>query len=160
MNSSLNISPGLPRMSPEQFVAKWRGVDFGEKQASQELFRDICDLIGHPTPVDYGDKEVFTLEKWVPGGFADAYLEGSFGWEFKGSDAELPDALLQLLRYQVHLKTPPLLTWMNPELLPDHSLIAIVRDNDYTFGVLQSRIHELWARSSGTQLREVESGFR
>ena len=73
------------------------------------MFRDICDLIGHPTPVDYGDKEVFTLEKWVPGGFADAYLEGSFGWEFKGSDADLPDALLQLLRYQVHLKTPPLL---------------------------------------------------
>ena len=109
MNSSLNISPGLPRMSPEQFVAKWRGVQFGEKQASQELFRDICDLIGHPTPVDYGDKEVFTLEKWVPGGFADAYLEGSFGWAFKGSDADLPDALLQLLRYQVHLKTPPLL---------------------------------------------------
>ena len=96
-------------MSPEQFVGKWRGVEFGEKQASQELFRDICDLVGHPTPVDYGDKEVFTLEKWVPGGFADAYLEGSFGWEFKGSDADLPDALPQLLRYQVHLKTPPLL---------------------------------------------------
>ena len=109
MNSSLNISPGLPRMSPEQFVAKWRGVEFGEKQASQEMFLDICALAGHPTPVDYGDKEVFTFEKWVPGGFADAYLEGSFGWEFKGSDAELPDALLQLLRYQVHLKTPPLL---------------------------------------------------
>ena len=109
MNSSLNISPGLPRMSPEQFVGKWRGVEFGEKQASQEMFLDICALAGHPTPVDYGDKEVFTFEKWVPGGFADAYLEGSFGWEFKGSDAELPDALLQLLRYQVHLKTPPLL---------------------------------------------------
>ena len=107
--SSLNISPGLPRMSPEQFVAKWRGVEFGEKQASQEMFLDICALAGHPTPVDYGDKEVFTFEKWVPGGFADAYLEGSFGWEFKGSDAELPGALLQLLRYQVHLKTPPLL---------------------------------------------------
>ena len=36
----------------------------------------------------------------------------------------------------------------------------MARDDDYTFGVLHSRIHELWARSSGTQLREVESGFR
>jgi hypothetical protein len=33
-------------------------------------------------------------------------------------------------------------------------------DDDYFFGVLQSRVHELWAPSTGTQLREVESGFR
>ena len=45
----------------------------------------------------------------MPGGFADAYLEGCFGWEFKGSDDDLAAALNQLLRYQVHLKTPPLL---------------------------------------------------
>ena len=34
------------------------------------------------------------------------------------------------------------------------------RDDDYFFGVLQSSVHELWARGLGTQLREVESGFR
>ena len=28
------------------------------------------------------------------------------------------------------------------------------------FGVLRSRIHELWTREQGTQLREVESGSR
>ena len=103
------ISPGQPTMSPQSFVAKWRDVDFGEKQASQEMFLDICHLVGHPTPVEYGNSEAFTFEKWVPGGFADAYLEGCFGWEFKGSDSDLPDGLNQLLRYQVHLKTPPLL---------------------------------------------------
>ena len=73
------------------------------------MFLDICGLVGHPTPVEYGDNQVFTFEKWVPGGFADAYLEGSFGWEFKGSDDDLDEGLKQLLRYQVHLKTPPLL---------------------------------------------------
>ena len=103
------ISPGKPRLSPEQFVAKWRNAEFGEKQASQEMFLDICALVGHPTPVQHGNSQVFTFEKWVPGGFADAYLEGHFGWEFKGSDADLDEGLLQLLRYQVHLKTPPLL---------------------------------------------------
>ena len=84
-------------------------VNFGEKQASQEMFLDICALVDHPTPVSFGNSEAFTFEKWVPGGFADAYLEGNFGWEFKGSDSELDGALNQLLRYQVHLKTPPLL---------------------------------------------------
>ena len=96
-------------MEPQEFVAKWRDIDFGEKQASQEMFLDICALVDHPSPVSFGDREVFTFEKWVPGGFADAYLEDHFGWEFKGDDAELNSGLNQLLRYQVHLKTPPLL---------------------------------------------------
>ena len=96
-------------MQPEEFVAKWRNVQFGEKQASQEMFLDICALAGHDTPVAFGNPEVFTFEKWVPGGFADAYYEEHFGWEFKGDDADLDAGLNQLLRYQVHLKTPPLL---------------------------------------------------
>ncbi len=107
-----NTTPGLtgfPKMDPDVFIAKWKNVDFGEKQASQEMFLDICALVGHPTPVEHGDKDAFTFEKWVPGGFADAYLEGCFGWEFKGSDDDLAAALNQLLRYQVYLKTPPLL---------------------------------------------------
>ena len=103
------MSPGEPRLVRSSFAAKWRNVDFGEKQASQEMFLDICALVGHPTPVEYGHSEVFTFEKWVPGGFADAFLEGHFGWEFKGSNSDLEAGLGQLLRYQVHLKTPPLL---------------------------------------------------
>lgn len=39
-------------------------------------------------------------------------------------------------------------------------VVAIACDDDYTFGVLHSRVHELWSRGTGTQLREVESGFR
>ena len=103
------MTPQLPTMTPQTFIAKWRDVAFGEKQASQEMFLDLCALVGHPTPVAYGNPEVFTFEKWVPGGFADAYLEDRFGWEFKGSDDQLPGAFNQLLRYQVYLKTPPLL---------------------------------------------------
>ena len=99
----------VPTITAQQFVDKWRNVQFGEKQASQEMFLDLCKLVGHPSPVEYGNAEVFTFEKWVPGGFADAYLEERFGWEFKGSDDQLTGAFDQLLRYQVYLKTPPLL---------------------------------------------------
>ena len=96
-------------MQPREFVTKWLNVGFGEKQASQEMFLDICALVDHPTPVAYGNPMAFSLEKRVPGGIADAYLDGRFGWEFKSRDDQLGDALNQLLRYQVHLKTPPLL---------------------------------------------------
>ena len=50
-------------MQPKAFVAKWRNVNFGEKQASQEMFLDICALVEHPTPVDQGDRDAFTLER-------------------------------------------------------------------------------------------------
>ena len=78
-------------------------------QGAQSFFNDLCGLVGHATPAGYGDPEAFTFEKSVPGGFADAYFEEHFGWEFKGQDAQLDGAFDQLLRYQVHLKTPPLL---------------------------------------------------
>jgi type II restriction/modification system DNA methylase subunit YeeA len=53
-----------------------------------------------------------------------------------------------------------LLTWLETAVLPDSQVIVFARDDDYTFGVLHSRVHEAWARATGTQLREVESGFR
>ena len=96
-------------MQPQEFAAKWKETGFGEKQASQEMFLDICALVDHPSPVSYGNPEAFTFEKSVPGGIADAYFEDHFGWEFKGNDTDLDGALNQLLRYQVHLRTPPLL---------------------------------------------------
>jgi hypothetical protein len=39
-------------------------------------------------------------------------------------------------------------------------LVVFAREDDFTFGILQSRAHEAWARATGTQVREVESGFR
>jgi type II restriction/modification system DNA methylase subunit YeeA len=53
-----------------------------------------------------------------------------------------------------------LFAWIGTNVLPDSALIAVARDDDYMLGILHSRVHELWARGMGTQLREVESGFR
>ena len=100
---------GRPTITPPEFIARWRDAGFGERQGAQSFFNDLCGLVGHPTPAAYGDPGTFTFEKAVPGGFADAYFEEHFGWEFKGQDAQLDGAFDQLLRYQIHLKTPPLL---------------------------------------------------
>ncbi|MFZ1475376.1 MAG: type IIL restriction-modification enzyme MmeI, partial [Anaerolineae bacterium] len=51
-------------------------------------------------------------------------------------------------------------SWLPSEVLPANLLIVVARDDDYFFGVLHSRMHELWARRMGTQLREAESGSR
>ena len=99
----------LPTISPQAFIERWSDAGVGERRGAQTFFNDLCGLVGHPITVDFGDPEAFTFEKAVPGGFADAYYEEHFGWEFKGRDAQLDGAFDRLLRYQVHLKTPPLL---------------------------------------------------
>jgi len=38
--------------------------------------------------------------------------------------------------------------------VPDHQIIAFARDDDYTFGVLHSQAHELWALRMGTSLED------
>lgn len=50
--------------------------------------------------------------------------------------------------------------WLDDAYLADHQTRAFASADDYFFGVLSSRIHEVWSRAQGTQLREVESGFR
>ena len=103
------IVPGEPTMTPQEFIQRWRNVGFGERQAAHLWFADLLRVVGHPDPIEVSDPERFTFEKRVPGGSADAYLEGCFGWEFKGAETQLPGAFDQLLRYQVYLMTPPLL---------------------------------------------------
>ena len=103
------IVPGTPTMTPQEFIQRWRRTRFGESQGAHLWFADLLQVVGHPLPSQVNDPERFTFEKRVPGGSADAYLEGCFGWEFKGAETQLPGAFDQLLRYQVYLRTPPLL---------------------------------------------------
>jgi type II restriction/modification system DNA methylase subunit YeeA len=43
---------------------------------------------------------------------------------------------------------------MHPSTLPDSATVAFARSDDEAFGVLQSRIHELWALRLGTSLED------
>ena len=56
-----------------------------------------------------------------------------------------------------HICTPTvakyrLFIWSTTRVLPDHQLVVIARDDDYFFGVLHSRAHELWSLRLGTWL--------
>lgn len=45
-----------------------------------------------------------------------------------------------------------LFVWLPVTVLADSAIIVFARDDDFTFGVLQSHAHELWALTLGTQL--------
>ncbi len=47
-----------------------------------------------------------------------------------------------------------LFAWIDASVLPDCQIVAIARDDDTTFGILHSRIHELWSLRMGTSLED------
>jgi hypothetical protein len=51
----------------------------------------------------------------------------------------------------------PVWTWVDAGWLPDESLVAIARDDEFTQGVLQSAVFAAWRRPGGTLLALVES---
>jgi hypothetical protein len=83
-------------------------------------------------------------------------------WLHHNRRPRMKAALVGLNRYVATVRHSKfrLFVWLPAKALPDSALIVFARADDYAFGVLHSRAHELWARATGTQVREVESGFR
>lgn len=89
-------------------------------------------------------------------------LERSRWWQHGRVAREMRSAVSGLSRF---IATPRhskhrVFTWVAPHVIPDSALVVFARDDDYFFGILHSQIHEFWARRTGTQVRDAESGFR
>ncbi|PDW02185.1 class I SAM-dependent DNA methyltransferase [Candidatus Viridilinea mediisalina] len=83
-------------------------------------------------------------------------------WQYARPRVEMREALRKHQRY---IATPGvakhrIFVWVQPEVLCNQGTLVFARSDDYFFGVLHARIHELWARRTGTQVRDAESGFR
>ena len=102
-------------MIPQEFVAKWRNIRLTERSAAQSHFNDLCQLVGHPTPIEDDPTGArFTFEaganKQTGGqGWADVWKKNFFAWEYKGRHANLDKAYQQLLLYRESLQNPALL---------------------------------------------------
>ena len=125
-------------------------IDFGVSMTE-------ADASQYAMPFEYLRKNVFperqeakqkeAREKW---------------WLFWNPRKNMREKLGGLSRY---IATPRvgkhrIFQWLSSDILPDNALVVFAREDDYFFGVLHSRIHEIWARNTGTQLRDAESGFR
>lgn len=102
-------------MTPFEFITKWRAANLKERSAAQEHFIDICRLLGERTPAEADpDGEWYCFEKGASKltggeGWADVWMRGCFGWEYKGKRKDLKAAYVQLQQYAVALENPPLL---------------------------------------------------
>src|SRR5262245_50099109 len=102
-----------PTLTPQAFVAKWRGDTRKERSVSQEHFIDLCRLLSHETPGENRDGtlafEAGAAKSGGGSGWADVWKKGYFAWEYKGPHADLGKAYEQLQRYRESLENPPLL---------------------------------------------------
>jgi len=77
-------------------------------------------------------------------------------WIFGESRATLRSALKNVKRYIVTVETAKhrVFLLLNEDVIPDNSLVSIGLDDSYFFGVLSSRLHTLWASSTGGTLED------
>lgn len=85
-----------------------------------------------------------------------------FWWRHVEARPAMRDALEPLTRFvcTTRVSKHRLFVWQTAPTLPDSATFAFAKSEDSFMGFLHSRIHEVWARSQGTQVRERESGFR
>jgi hypothetical protein len=77
-------------------------------------------------------------------------------WIHKRPGSDMRDAVaplsrcLAVVRHAKHL----IFSWLNPVVLPDDGIYIFARDEDWFMGLMQSRIHRVWALNRGTYLED------
>ncbi len=125
-------------------------IDFGVAMSLEEAAQ-------YSAPFEYLKKNVYPSRQK-----ANQTIAREKWWIHWNPRTQMRTALSKLKRY---IATPRvakhrIFVWLEADILPDAQLVVFARDDDYFFGVLHSKIHELWARRLGTQLRDAVSGFR
>lgn len=127
----------LTRRPRQMFI-----IDFGMKMSEGEAAH-------YEVPFEYLRKNVFPTRQ-----DNNRELYRKFWWRHveprQGMIAALSglSRFIAITRHSKHL----LFCWLESPTCPDSALIVFARSDDYFFGVLQSRLHEVWALKLGTQL--------
>ncbi|MCY3602093.1 MAG: class I SAM-dependent DNA methyltransferase [Chloroflexi bacterium] len=129
----------LTRRARDMFIIDF-GADMAEGAAAayEAPFEYVRE---HVQPVRATNRRKAYRERW---------------WLHVEPRPAMRDALAPLWRF---IATPTvakhrLFVWLSAPTLPDHQLIVIGREDDYAFGVLHSRAHELWSLRMGTSLED------
>lgn len=152
-NDRSNLDVLHPWINGRDITSRNRGywiIDFGYS-------RSLEDSAIFELPFDYVERNVYPQRSKVN---RKRYRE--YWWLHAEPCERMRQALKPLSRALVTptLTKHRLFAWIATVTLPDHQVIAFAVQSDYFLGALHAAVHECWARAVGTQLREVESGFR
>lgn len=127
------------------FLGKQFIIDFGTEMSEQDAAqyaKPFEYVLKHVKPERMKRDERYTKlrEQW--------WIHGSPATNMRESLAKLP-RFLATVRV-THIRV---FRFLEPPILPDCALIAFAIDDWYRFGILQSRVHELWALGLSSDLR-------
>ncbi len=152
---SLIASPNPDGRSNSDVVTPWaNGLDLTRRWRDMWIIDFGLDMPEseaalYEAPYEYARQHVWPFRQGVT-----AACCRERWWIHHNRRPEMAAALARVRRY---IATPRvskhrLFVWLEPRVLLDSACVAIARDDDYEFGVLNSRIHERWALRVGTQL--------
>ena len=145
VNGRPNADVVIPWVNGMDITRRSRGmfiVDFGTDASASEAAAYEAPfeyVLEHVEPVRATNRRKAYRERW---------------WLHVEPRPAMRDALLPLSRFIVTPRVAKhrLFVWFSAPTLPDSATIAIAREDDYTFGVLHSRAHEVWSLRMGTWL--------
>jgi type II restriction/modification system DNA methylase subunit YeeA len=160
--SNLLVTTGNPNGRPNADVVRplMRAVDIGGNVNSNWTIdfalMPLEEAAQYATPFEYVRRIVLPAREKRRDDYRGCW------WQYARPRPDMRRALTGMPRY---IATPRhskhrLFVWLSGDVLANDSTIVFARGDDYCFGVLHSRIHEVWSRAQGTQLREEESGAR
>ena len=136
MGSDLN---GMPK-------ERWL-IDFGTMPESMAKLYDLPyqHCLEHVKPVRDKNPREHRRQNW---------------WMFNDATPALNAAIGPLPRYigTGQVSKHRFFQFISAGTTPNNKVTVFGRDDEYFFGILESRFHKVWTNAIGSQLREIESG--
>lgn len=135
-----------PLFNAKDITSRPRGVwiiDFNERTEKEACGYELpfAHVAEHVRPVRATNKDEGRRKRW--------WLHGRVGTEIRAATAGL-----RRVAITPRVAKHRLFVWGHPRSYYDDATVSIARDDDTTFGVLHSHIHEAWALRMGTSLED------
>jgi hypothetical protein len=144
------------RPNSEALKSSWNGLDVTRRPRDGWIIdfgtrMSEVDAALYEEPFQYALKNVKPVRDTNN---REAYRK--YWWRHGEPRIAMRAALSKVQRYIVtpEVAKHRILIWMHGTILPDKRLIVIARADDTTFGILHSRMHELWALKLGATLED------
>ncbi len=138
------VKPVLNAADMMRISRGWWTIDFGTNMLLEEAKT-------YELPYQHVEKFVYPVRK-------DNNREGyrRYWWRYAEPRTGMRLALTKVSRY---IATPRVakhrvFIWVDPNVMCNDAIIVFARDDDYFFGVLHSRLHEVWSLRMGTSLED------
>lgn len=134
--------------------------------------RDITGRLRHMWIIDFGaDMTIEEAQKYqMPFAYVEQHVKPfkdqvrrkayrDRWWLFSEPCVGMRQAIAGLKRFMITpmIAKHRLFVWLTHPTLPDQRVVVIAREDDYFLGVLQSKVHQLWALRQGSTLEDRPS---